>query len=103
MSKIILMNESNEFDEIIQKLIPYYNEMVEAVCESIALDKNKVIDVLDLGCGTGTLANAIKMKYPNAKITCLDMANNMIEIAKQNWLHFNDIEYVVSDFSDYRF
>jgi tRNA (cmo5U34)-methyltransferase len=96
-------DESSEFDEIIQKLIPYYNEMVEAISESILADANKNLDVLDLGCGTGTIARAIKIKYPNAHITCLDIAENMIEMAKCKMNSFNDIEYIVSGFSDYKF
>ena len=38
-------------------------------------------DIIDLGCGTGTISKQIKINYPRATITCLDLAENMIEMS----------------------
>lgn len=75
--------EAQEFDTTIQKIIPYYNQMIEAVVASIPFERDKPITVVDLGCGTGTLACAIQEVYPNAVITCVDMSEKMLTVAKQ--------------------
>lgn len=74
--------EAKEFDQIIVNLIPFYNEMVKSLVLAIPFDCLSEIKVIDLGCGTGTIAQNIKLKFPKAKITCLDFAENMIGMAK---------------------
>ncbi|MGF1736842.1 class I SAM-dependent methyltransferase [Photobacterium satsumensis] len=95
--------EAKEFDQIILKLIPYYEEMIDALVSMIPFDKSESINVIDLGCGTGTISKRIKQEYPNAKITCLDLAENMVEMSQFKLRNFNDIRYQVGDFSDYNF
>ncbi|MEI5993050.1 class I SAM-dependent methyltransferase [Candidatus Enterococcus mansonii] len=75
--------EAQEFDDVIQKIIPYYNQMIEALVASIPFDTDHPISVIDLGCGTGTVACAIQEVYPNAVFTCVDMSEEMLTIAKQ--------------------
>ncbi|NJM86646.1 MAG: class I SAM-dependent methyltransferase [Hydrococcus sp. RU_2_2] len=77
---------AREYDEIIQLFIPYYHQMLEAVISALPFDKSEAINVIDLGCGTGTVAKLIKDAYPEARITCLDLVENMIEMAKISWL-----------------
>jgi len=91
--------EAKEFDEIIIKLIPYYNEMVQALVDTICFDKDLPIRVIDLGCGTGTIAKAISDKFPNSKIVCLDIASNMIDIAKLKLSAHNNSDFITGDFS----
>lgn len=95
--------EAHEFDEIIIKLIPYYPQMLEALVSSIPFDHGKKIKVIDLGCGTGTISKKIKEKYLCANITCLDFAENMVEISKIKLKKFSDIKYIIADFNNYHF
>ena len=74
--------EAEEFDKIILNLIPHYAEMVEALVLSIPFEKDKQINVIDLGCGTGTISCKIKTAFPNSHISCLDIAENMIKMAQ---------------------
>jgi tRNA (cmo5U34)-methyltransferase len=69
--------EAEEFDEIIKKLIPYYDQMIRALIDSLNFDNNSVIRIIDLGCGTGTVAKRISEKFPNSKIVCLDIASKL--------------------------
>jgi tRNA (cmo5U34)-methyltransferase len=75
--------EAEAFDKTILMLIPHYTEMIDALVLSIPFDREEPICVIDLGCGTGTVARKIKDVFPNAKISCLDFAENMINIAKK--------------------
>lgn len=76
-------HEAQEFDAIIQKIIPYYDQMIEALISSIPFEKEAVFSVIDLGCGTGNVAKKIQENYPNAQITCMDMSEKMLEITNE--------------------
>jgi tRNA (cmo5U34)-methyltransferase len=95
--------EAKEFDQIILRLIPYYPEMIAALILAIPFEPSSRINVLDLGCGTGTLARRIKETFPHARMTCLDLAENMIEVAKFKLAEFSDTRFQVVDFKDYAF
>ena len=56
--------EAREFDEIIRKLIPYYQDMVAAIVEAIPFEKSARLEVIDLGCGTGTVPERLRMHFP---------------------------------------
>ena len=52
-------SEAQEFYAIIVKLIPYYLQMVRALTDALIFPEDAKIRVLDLGCGTGTIAAEI--------------------------------------------
>jgi len=56
--------EAKEFDDIIWKIIPYYDEMLEALISAISLPKSIPVKVIDLGCGTGTISNMVLKSFP---------------------------------------
>lgn len=95
--------EAAEFDELILKLIPHYKEMIDALISSIPFNPENSIKVLDLGCGTGTITKSLKEKFKNANVTCLDLAENMIEMAKIKLDKYNDINYITGDFYHFIF
>ncbi len=95
--------EAAEFDQLILKLIPYYKEMIESLINSIPFNSNQPIKVMDLGCGTGTITKQLKEKFPNANVTCLDLAENMIEMAKLKLDGYDDINYLTGDFYHFNF
>lgn len=95
--------EAAEFDELILKLIPNYKEMINALISSIPLKKTGPIKVMDLGCGTGTVTKSLKESFPNAQVTCLDLAQNMIEMAKIKLDKYKDMEYITGDFYHFNF
>lgn len=96
--------EAAQFDGTIIQLIPFYQQMVEALVLSIPFPKSdQPIRVLDLGCGTGTVAQKIKTEFPNAKITCLDIAAKMIQAARTKLSQYQDVKYCVGDFYECEF
>lgn len=95
--------EAKEFDQIILRLVPFYKEMVDALVSAIPFEKSDPVAVMDVGCGTGTIASRIKENFPNAKITCLDLAENMIEMARIKMREYNNVSYIVDDFSHFVF
>jgi tRNA (cmo5U34)-methyltransferase len=95
--------EAKDFDKIIQELIPHYSEMINGMVAAIPHKRTDIINVIDLGCGTGTISKQIKQIFPKAKITCLDLAENMIEMSKIKLNNYPDIQFQIGEFEDYEF
>ena len=58
-----------------------YNESYDFVCNSVGKNKAKV---LDIGCGPGNISKYLLSKRPDFDILGIDVASNMIELAKKN-------------------
>jgi tRNA (cmo5U34)-methyltransferase len=95
--------EAAEFDRVILRLIPFYDQMIEALILSIPFRKDDPIKVIDLGCGTGTIACKIKEAFPGAHISCLDIAENMIKMAQIKLGENKNIDYHTDDFYSFGF
>ena len=61
-------------------------------------------NVLDVACGTGDIALAIKKQKNSINLTCLDPNKEMIEICKQKFLNsgITDIIYENSGMEDFK-
>jgi tRNA (cmo5U34)-methyltransferase len=96
-------SEAQEFDRIILTLIPHYPTMVRTLVEAIPFGRSKPLRVIDLGCGTGTVAAQILDAFPNAEVTCLDLAENMITIAREKLARYPLVNYAAASFSAFEF
>jgi tRNA (cmo5U34)-methyltransferase len=91
--------EARDFDRIILTLIPDYRQLVEALVSALPFERSAAIRVIDLGCGTETIGKAVLEAFPNAHLTCLDLAENMIAVARGKLAPFRNVSFVVSDFA----
>jgi tRNA (cmo5U34)-methyltransferase len=96
-------SEAKEYDNIIKKLIPYYEQMIDALIDTIPFGADSDIRIIDLGCGTGTISQKISKKFPNSTIVCLDIAANMIDIAKYKLEKHSSTDFILGDFSNIEF
>lgn len=94
-------NEAKRFDKIFFKIAPYYKEAIEALVLTLPFKDNSRPKIIDLGCGTGNIARAVKQKYPNASISCLDLAQGMVEMAKTKLKGYKDVDYWCGDIRKY--
>jgi tRNA (cmo5U34)-methyltransferase len=94
--------EAQEFDVTIRRLIPYYEQMIDALVTALPFGQMQTFRVVDLGCGTGTIAQRIKDIYPQAQITCVDIAPKMLQIAERK-LGTSDMYYQIANFENYEF
>ena len=95
--------EAQEFDAIIRRLIPYYEQMLDALVLALPFNQSQLIRVIDLGCGTGTIASRIKDVYPQAQITCVDIAEKMLHIAQTKLGDAGGMRYQLENFEKYEF
>ncbi|MBN8566781.1 MAG: class I SAM-dependent methyltransferase [Flavobacteriales bacterium] len=58
-----------------------YNDTYDFICKTIEKPKAKL---LEIGCGPGNITKYLLFKRPDFDIFGIDIASNMIELAKQN-------------------
>ncbi|WP_304125073.1 trans-aconitate 2-methyltransferase [Methanosphaera cuniculi] len=88
---------SEDFDTLVEKTIPKYNEMIDALVNSIPEKEN--LRILDLGCGTGNITLQVLERFPDAKVTCLDISDKMLDVAKEKLAGYENVEFVLGDFT----
>jgi tRNA (cmo5U34)-methyltransferase len=92
-----------DFDRNVLRIIPHYEDMLQAVIRSIPFGHSAPISVLDVGCGTGRLGQLILETFSEANLICLDFSERMVETAKAKLAGYERVDYVVQDFRDYEF
>ncbi len=98
--------ESTEVSQSFSKAAKNYEasaflqkEVASRLLERLELMNIKPKHVLDAGCGTGYCSRALKKKYKKAKITGVDIAQGMIDYAKQHNGLFSKIQLSQIGFS----
>lgn len=94
--------EARGFDARVIRIVPYYREMLDALVNSLPFPPAKPIRVLDLGCGTGTVAYVVKSRFPRAAVHCVDLVPRMLELAAKKLRGFSGVSFEQADFSRYR-
>jgi len=88
---------AQDYDSQREYIIPdmrqYYGAAVWAM-ESRAQQP----EILDVGAGTGLLS-AFLLEIPDARLTLMDISENMLEMAKKRFADRPETRYVVSDYS----
>ena len=88
-------------DQWVQKysLIPTRREVKKIILP--LLETNAQVKILDIGCGTGQLIQEVSEIYPSVDYLGIDVAQNMIKVAKQN-NHGENVKFInlsVDDFT----
>ncbi len=74
---------SEQYDQSIEKAIPPYREMFQAILGYCFWDRAQSLSILELGCGTGNLSLYIREIFPKAQLTLVDLSGEMLEHAAQ--------------------
>ena len=83
--KEIWTQRATTYDEGVNNFLIYHRSH-EAICD--LLYQTKPMSILDVGSGTGTLAQKILQRIPQSSITCLDFSNEMMEECKHKLASF---------------
>jgi tRNA (cmo5U34)-methyltransferase len=67
------------YDSLIRRAVPRYEEITACL---VAFLPPVATRVLELGCGTGNLSLALAARYPEAELTLVDAAPEMVDLAR---------------------
>ena len=95
-------NKSAEYyDDWIKKALPSCDELFAAAVDSIPFGATDPIKVLDLGAGTGLFSWYILQKFHQADFTLLDIADKLLEIAKERFAsHPQQFQTIIQDYKN---
>lgn len=89
---------AEEYDANRRKFIPcfddFYISSTKFISESISVPEK----ILDLGSGTGLLAYYWYQQFPESEYSLIDIADNMLEIARKRFYGLNNFSYTISDY-----
>ena len=73
----------SEYDAVILTLIPHYDELIDAAGAAVGALARPAPAVVDLGTGSGALAQAILKASPKARVTGIDEDAGMLAMAEK--------------------
>jgi ubiquinone/menaquinone biosynthesis C-methylase UbiE len=59
--------------------------------------KSETLKILDVGCGPGLLSKELSVRFPEAKITGIDISRYSIKLAKKNCEGIKNINFIIAD------
>ncbi|WP_438480528.1 class I SAM-dependent methyltransferase [Oleiharenicola lentus] len=92
-----------DYDKLIRQLVPGYAAMRAAHMELLKkfLPTDRRVTVLDLGGGTGALAEAVAETLPLADVEIWDIDRAMLGVARERCARFGDrVRYVEQSFTN---
>jgi len=89
---------SKEYDEKRKYIIPCFDDFYKSAVSLLKSYKDNILNVLDLGAGTGLLTKEIFEIYPNAHFTLIDIAVDMLDKAKDRFKGINNIEFIEENY-----
>ncbi len=87
------------YDDWIRKAVPGYDDLFAIARELIPFPPDAVIDVLDLGAGTGLFASLVHKNCPRGRFVLVDVAEQMLGLARERFRkHADRFRFVVEDY-----
>ncbi|MGB3683084.1 MAG: class I SAM-dependent methyltransferase [Rubrobacteraceae bacterium] len=76
---------ARDYDRARRQLVPDFDNFYGSVFELLAYERDEPIRVLDLGAGTGLLSAMVAERFPGARITLVDISDEMLEAARRRF------------------
>lgn len=88
----------DEYDARIRTFVPNYERLIDTAAETLSLLDTPSPVILDLGVGTGALADRCFAVRPDAELVGIDSDPAMLEIARTRLLRYPRVHLRVDDF-----
>ena len=92
-------NDALIYDRSRRQMVPCFDELYGTAAKLVPFEHERAFEVLDLGAGTGVLAQFIAAGFPRARILLADIAPEMLKLAQQR---FDGLGGDVASRVDYR-
>lgn len=73
------------YDGLRRQLIPCFDDFYGAAVDSLGFPAGAAPRILDLGAGTGLLAERLLARWPRARLTLVDLSADMLDRARQRF------------------
>ena len=90
---------AKEYDANRKKFIPCFEDFYDATTKFIASNISYPKTVADLGAGTGLLSYFWYRYFPQSQYILVDIAQEMLKVAKQRFASLDNFAYVAEDYS----
>ncbi len=89
---------AKEYDAQRKRLIPCFDDFYGVAAHWVELAGPQA-NVLDLGAGTGLFSAYVLHKYPDAKLTLVDLSAEMLKLAHKRFENNDHVRYLAEDYS----
>ncbi|MEN6389513.1 MAG: methyltransferase domain-containing protein [Syntrophomonas sp.] len=96
--RILFNDVAGAYDSQRRFLIPCFEDFY-GTAVALAQADTPEPEILDIGAGTGLMSALLLKKYPGARLTLIDVSDQMVEVARQRFQNVSDIEYIIDDFA----
>lgn len=87
------------YDNDMDVMHPLRHKMIEIILDIVPFDQEATLKVMDLGVGTGIFSARVLKKFPNSKVTAIDGAEAMMDIATERLGPMADrLKWIIADF-----
>lgn len=90
--------ELEEYDWRIRTFVPHYEALLERTAASLRLVRTSAPTLIDLGIGTGALAEACLAVSPGAHVIGVDADRGMLDAARHRLRGHDDFEFIHESF-----
>ncbi|MFC1406069.1 MULTISPECIES: trans-aconitate 2-methyltransferase [Streptacidiphilus] len=95
----VFQGEADEWHQLARRYQTRYDEMLGELVSRVRVPSGARI--LDLGCGSGVLAEIMLERFPDSQVTLLDLSSNMIAAAERRLERFGSrASFVEGRFED---
>src|SRR5690242_877501 len=74
---------AQRYDQARRQLVPCFDDLYSVALALLPADRSRRLRILDIGAGTGLLSAFIAAMYPNAELTLIDIAADMLARARE--------------------
>lgn len=87
------------YDTARRQLVPCLDEYYAAAVASAPFAADAALRILDLGAGTGLLAQCFLDAFPNARLTLIDLSDQMLQVAHERFAAMPAVSYRIADYA----
>jgi tRNA (cmo5U34)-methyltransferase len=87
------------YDSVRRLMIPCFDDYYGTAVRALPFTRDDAFDVLDLGAGTGLLSALLHEHFPKARLTLVDISDEMLARAHDRFAGEKDVRILVADYS----